>query len=124
MTGDDADLGTEVVAVLLALAGVRTGDAVAQRGAGGRVERGLLAMAGVPAPVLAQARVAVAGGPDHLRDVVEALAEGGRLVALAPDQATARTAAEALGVTGLHVVDLDVGVAWSGRLTGTSRPPH
>jgi hypothetical protein len=107
----------EVVAVVLALAGVRTGDAVAQSGAGARVERGLLAMSGVAAVSSRQARVAVAGSSSDVALAAAQLGDGGRLVALAPDAATARADGAAAGVPVQHVVELAGGVAWSGRLT-------
>lgn len=113
----------EVVAVVLALAGVRTGDAVAQSGAGPRVERGLLAMSGVSHVVDADARVAVAGGSAHVALAASRLGEGGRLVALARDGAQARADALAVGIVVPHVVQVSDGVAWSGRLTSSSHPP-
>ena len=114
----------EVVAVLLALAGVRTGDAVAQCGAGSRVERGLLAMSGTAGLRRTGARVAVAGGPEAVPAAVASLGRGGRVVALAADEDQARACAAAAGVGLVHVVALPgAGVAWSGRLTASSPEP-
>ena len=109
----------EVLAVLLALAGVRTGEWVAAVGTGDRLVQGLLAMSGDDGPVRARAGVVVARGPGHVAEAVSRAAPGGRLVALAPDEALAQRDARSHGVRLQHVVAVarrTGRVAWSGTL--------
>ncbi len=100
----------EIAAVLVALAGLRRGQAFAAEGAGSLVEAALAAAAGRGAT--GAAHVAVAGGADHVAAAAARLVPGGRLVAVATDREAARRAAEAAEAVLLQVVALPHGVAW------------
>ena len=102
-----------MTAVLSALAGVRKGDAVAGAGISPRLEAALLAGSGTDALVEHDARVVVAGAAHDVPLALTRLAPGGRLVALAADDAAARRVAAAAGLTVRHVERLGRLVAWS-----------
>lgn len=111
----------QLVATLAALAGVRRGDRVAAVGVGRRTASALLAMAHADDLVSGDADVAVAGAAEHVPDAAGRLAPGGRLVAVARDDAHAALLATQGGVLLRHVEPLGAGVAWSGtsRLDGS-----
>lgn len=102
-----------MTAVLSALAGVRKGDAVAGAGITPRLEAALLAGSGTSALVESGARVVVAGAAHDVPLALTRLAPGGRLVALAADDAAARRVAAAAGLTMRHVERMGRLVAWS-----------
>ncbi|CAN5179231.1 hypothetical protein BH24ACT10_BH24ACT10_15500 [soil metagenome] len=100
-------------AVLCALAGVRTGDRVAEVGAGRMVRRALLAMSRTPELVDDEATVVVAGAAYEVPTALALLAPGGRLIAVAADAAAARRTAVGAGLELRHVERIGASVAWS-----------
>ena len=102
-----------LTAVLCALAGVRTGDRVAEVGAGSRVGLALLAMSRTPELVDGEASVVVAAAAYEVPTAVTLLAPGGRLVAVAADAAAARRTAVRAGLELRYVEPVGAGVAWS-----------
>lgn len=110
----------ERAAVLLALAGAREGQRVAEVGAGPVVLRGLLAASGAAGPADAEADVVVAGSAPDVPGALLLLAPGGRLVARAADPAAAARVTGAAGLVLRHVVPLGGGVAWSATRPGGS----
>jgi hypothetical protein len=102
-----------LTAVLSALAGVRTGDAVAGVGTSPRLDAALLAASGTETLVEQDARVVVAAAAHDVPVALTRLAPGGRLVALAADAAAAQRVAGAAGLQLRHVERLGDLVAWS-----------
>jgi protein-L-isoaspartate O-methyltransferase len=102
-----------LVSVLSALAGVRSGDAVASVGTGARLEAALLAASGTESLVDRDARVVVAAAAHDVPVALSRLGPGGRLVALAADAAAAHRVAGAAGLQVRHVERLGSLVAWS-----------
>lgn len=102
-----------LAAVLVALAGPRTGDRVAAVGAGPVVARALLAASGTTELVEADAAVVVAGAAYEVPTALLLLAPGGRLVAVAADAAAARRVAGAAGLDLRYVEKVGARVAWS-----------
>lgn len=111
----------QLAATLAALAGVRRGDRVAAVGVPRRTASALLAMAQADGLVLGGADVAVAGAAEHVPDAAGRLVPGGRLVAVARDDAHAARLARDGGLDLRHVEPLGDGVAWSGT-TGWPGP--
>ena len=107
-----------LAAVLCSLAGVRTGDRVAQVGAGRLVGLALLAMSRTLELVDRDAAVVVAGAAYEVPTALTLLAPGGRLVAVAADAAAARRTAAVHGLDLRHVERVGTRVAWS-----AVRPP-
>jgi len=101
-----------LAAVLCSLAGVRTGDRVAEVGAGQLVGRALLAMSKTLELVDKDAAVVVAGAAYEVPTALTLLAPGGRLVAVADAAAAQRTASGA-GLELRHVERVGTRVAWS-----------
>jgi hypothetical protein len=102
-----------LAAVLSALAGVRRGDPVAGVGTGPRLDAALLAASGTACLVGGDAVVVVAGAAHDVPVAVSRLAPGGRLVAVAADEAAARRVAAATGLQVRHVEPFGTQVAWS-----------
>lgn len=112
-----------LAATFCALAGVRTGDRVAEAGAGEMVGRALLAMSGTPELIDAEAAVVVAGAAYEVPSALVLLAPGGRLVAVAADAAAARRTAAGAGLELRHVERVGTRVAWS-AVRPTAVPPE
>ncbi len=102
-----------LAAVLSALAGPRTGDAVAAVGVGPMVVRSLLAASQTEELVDADARVVVAGAAFDVPTALLRLAPGGRLVAVAADAGAAGRVAAAAGLEMRSVQPIGRRVAWS-----------
>lgn len=102
-----------LAAVLCSLAGVRTGDRVAEVGAGRLVGRALLAMSNTLELVDEDAAVVVAGAAYEVPTALTLLAPGGRLVAVAADAAAAQRTAAGSGLELRHVERVGTRVAWS-----------
>lgn len=102
-----------LAAVLLALAGARTGDRVAAVGAGELVERSLLAASTTDLLVESGANVVVAGAAFEVPTALTRLRPTGRLVAVAADRAAAERVAAAAGLRLRHVEAVLGRVAWS-----------
>ncbi len=117
----------ELLAVLLALAGPRTGDPVCVEAPGhplaGRLLQGLLAMSATQEQARGDARVSLSGGSGDLAEAVRRTGPGGKIVSLADDATTVSRDAASYALTLLHVEPLAAGgLAWVGRLTGS--PPR
>lgn len=104
-----------LTAVLVALAGARQGDRVAEVGAGPVVAAALLAASATDRLVAADAAVVVAGAAYEVPTAVGLLAPGGRLVAVAADPGAAHRVATAAGLELGHVEPVGRRVAWSAR---------
>ena len=102
-----------LAAVLCSLAGVRTGDRVAEAGAGRLVSRALLAMSQTLELVDEDAAVVVAGAAYEVPSALVQLVPGGRLVAVAADAAAAQRTATDAGLELRHVERVGARVAWS-----------
>jgi len=102
-----------LAAVLCSLAGVRTGDRVAEVGAGQLVGRALLAMSKTLELVDKDAAVVVAGAAYEVPTALTLLVPGGRLVAVAADAAAAQRTAAGAGLELRHVERVGTRVAWS-----------
>lgn len=117
-----AQRGTAVppvlAAVLLALAGARTGDRVAAVGAGELVERSLLAASTTDRLVETGASVVIAGAAFEVPTALTRLRPTGRLVAVAADRAAAQRVASAAGLRMRHVEAVLGRVAWSATRAG------
>ena len=107
-----------LAAVLLALAGARTGDRVAAVGAGELVERSLLAASSTDRLVETAASVVVAGAAFDVPTALTRLRPTGRLVAVAADRAAAHRVACAAGLQLRHVEAVLGRVAWSATRPG------
>ena len=102
--------------MLAALAGVRSGDAVAVVGDDPVLLRTLLAGSGVEQAAPGEpVRVAVATAAYDVPVAVAMLAPGGRLVAVAADRGAATRTAALHGLTLQHVEPVLGRVAWSAR---------
>lgn len=105
-----------LAAVLSALAGPRSGDAVAAVGVGPMVVRSLLAASQTKELVDADARVVVAGAAFEVPTALLRLGPGGRLVAVAADAGAAGRVAAAAGLQIRSVQRVGRRVAWSATL--------
>lgn len=102
-----------LAAVLCSVAGARTGDRVAALGAGPVVVRALLAMTQTTELVDREAAVVIAGAAYEVPTALTMLAAGGRLVAVAADNAAAQRVASSLGLELRHVERVGPRVVWS-----------
>lgn len=105
-----------VTAVVVALAGVRAGQAVLVVGPGATIRKALSAGCGRELVEGGPADVVVALSAPDVDDAVEQLAPGGRLVGLAADRGAAERTVARHGLKLQHTEAVAARTAWSAQL--------